>query len=155
MHRPMKNAEFTVRTIAAEDTRLLRYRVLWPHKARMEDCVIDIDGRGDAIHLGAFDAEGRLVGVCSLFEMATPKLTDDCQYRLRAMATAPEVRGQGAGAVLVEEAKRRIADMGYDVLWCDARKVALGFYERLGFDRIDEWYEVPLIGPHQLMYVRF
>jgi hypothetical protein len=56
---------------------------------------------------------------------------------------------------LVEEAKRRIADMGYDVLWCDARKVALGFYERLGFDRIDEWYEVPLIGPHQLMYVRF
>ncbi len=155
MHRPMKNAEFTVRTIAAEDTRLLRYRVLWHHKARMEDCVIDIDGRGDAIHLGAFDAEGSLVGVCSLFEMATPKLTDDCQYRLRAMATAPEVRRQGAGAVLVEEAKRRIADMGYDVLWCDARKVALGFYERLGFDRIDEWYEVPLIGPHQLMYVRF
>ena len=155
MQCPMKAHTFTVRAVVAEDTRLLRHRVLWPHKERMEDCMIDIDHRRDAIHLGAFDSEGCLVGVCSLFEMATPKLTDDCQYRLRAMATAPEVRGQGAGAVLVEEAKRLIAERCYDVLWCDARKVALGFYERLGFDRIDEWYEVPLIGPHQLMYVRF
>lgn len=150
----MKAHTFTVREIAAEDTRLLRHRVLWQHKERMEDCVIDIDHRCDAIHLGAFDDKGNRVGVCSLFEMATPKLPDDCQYRLRAMATAPEVRGQGAGAVLVEEAKRCIAERGYDVLWCDARKVALGFYMRLGFDRIDEWYDVPMIGPHQLMFVR-
>jgi hypothetical protein len=37
-------------------------------------------------------------------------------------------------------------------LWCDARKVALGFYEKIGFQRIDEWYDIPPIGLHQFMY---
>lgn len=148
-------AVFEVRAIRADATRSLRHEVLWPHRERMEDCVIDIDGRADAIHLGAFDASDRLVGVCSLFAMRTEKLHDDCQYRLRAMATSPAVRGQGAGKAIVLEALRLVAEMGYDVLWCDARKVALGFYAALGFDRIDAWYEVPLIGPHQLMYYRF
>ena len=146
---------YTVRSIEPELTRELRHMVLWPHKPDVASCVIDIDGRADAVHLGAFDANGQLVGVCSLFEMRTPKLADDCQYRLRAMATHPSVRGTGAGAAIVRYALNVARDRGYDVLWCDARKVALGFYERLGFERIDEWYEVPLIGPHQLMYYRF
>ncbi len=146
---------FRIRQVAPEETRELRHLVLWPHKQRIEDCVIDIDHRADAIHLGAFDSSDRLVGVCSLFEMPTPKLPDQRQYRLRAMATHPEVRGQGAGADLVREALRLIGGMGYNVLWCDARKVALGFYDRLGFERINEWYEVPNIGLHQLMYKRF
>lgn len=108
----------------------------------------------DAFHLGAFDEQERLVGVCSLFEMTTAKLNESQQIRLRAMATAPSVRDMGAGAAIVQEALRLAGGMGYDVLWCDARKVALGFYAKLGFERIDEWYEVPLIGLHQLMYYR-
>lgn len=143
-----------VTTITPEETRPLRHKVLWPHIDLVEQCVIDIDHREDAIHLGAWDAH-RLVGICSLFEMATPKLSDRKQYRLRAMATDPEVRGSGAGAAIVEYALDLISAKGYDVLWCDARKVALGFYERMGFDRIDEWYEVRNIGPHQLMFYRF
>lgn len=151
----MEQVAFRIRQISSEETRALRHLVLWPHKERTEDCVIDIDNRNDAIHLGAFDSSNRLVGICSLFEMATPKLDDQRQYRLRAMATHPDVRGQGAGAELVQEALRLIGGMGYDVLWCDARKVALDFYGCLEFDRIDEWYEVPMIGLHQLMYKRF
>ncbi|MFM1931930.1 MAG: hypothetical protein RL226_1233 [Bacteroidota bacterium] len=135
-------------------TRPLRYKVLWPHKAGVDECFIDIDDREDAIHFAAYSGDV-IVGVCSLFEMHTPKLTDIKQYRLRAMATDPDVRGTGAGRALVEAALERVQAMGYDVLWCDARKIALGFYERMGFDRIDEWYDIPQIGPHQLMYYRF
>lgn len=141
-----------VEIIPAERTYSLRHRVLWPHIEKTEDCVIDIDGREDAIHLGCINEEGTVIGICSLFEMETPKLDFAKQYRLRAMATDPEVRGSGAGKRIVEKALELIASKGYDVLWCDARKVALGFYENLGFDRIDEWYEVRNIGPHQLMY---
>ncbi len=144
-----------VQEITAAQTKPLRHKVLWPHIEKMEDCVIDIDERNDAIHLGAFDEDGNIIGVCSLFEMTSPKLAHQRQYRLRAMATDPEVRGAGAGRALIEFAKQRVQAMGYEVLWCDARKVALGFYARMGFDRIDEWYEVRNIGPHQLMFVEF
>lgn len=143
-----------VREIYAAETRNLRHKVLWPHLSNSEDCIIDIDEREDAIHLGAF-VNGSLVGVCSLFEMETPKLQGNRMYRLRAMATDPSVRGTGSGRAIVEHALALIHSKGYDLLWCDARKVALGFYERLGFDRIDEWYEVRNIGPHQLMFYRF
>ena len=119
-----------------------------------KDCVIDIDEREDAIHLGAF-LDDQLVAVCSLFEMHSSKIEDKKQYRLRAMASLPEVRGSGAGKMIVQEALRLVEAKGMEVLWCDARKVALGFYEKLGFERIDEWYEVPKIGPHQFMYYRF
>ena len=87
--------------------------------------------------------------------MHSSKIEDKKQYRLRAMASLPEVRGSGAGKMIVQEALRLVEAKGMEVLWCDARKVALGFYEKLGFERIDEWYEVPKIGPHQFMYYRF
>lgn len=138
--------------ITSAATKPLRHKVLWPHIEQTADCVINIDDRADAIHLGAFNDQEVLVGVCSLFEMETPKLTFGKQYRLRAMATDPDVRGTGAGRSIVQHALQTIEKLGYDVLWCDAREVALGFYERMGFDRIDEWYEVRNVGPHQLMY---
>lgn len=150
----MTSHSFSVRLIAPEATRRLRHEVLWAHRPNISDCSIDIDRRSDALHLGAFDEQERLVGVCSLFEMATPKLEGTKQIRLRAMATSSAVRGMGAGAAIVQEALRLAGGMGYDLLWCDARKVALGFYAKLGFGRIDEWYEVPLIGLHQLMFYR-
>lgn len=150
----MVSHSFSVRLIPPESTRRLRHEVLWAHRPHISDCVIDIDHREDAIHLGAFNDQERLVGVCSLFEMSTPKLMGDRQLRLRAMATHPSVRGMGAGAAIVNEAIRLAGGMGYDLLWCDARKVALTFYAKLGLDRIDEWYEVPAIGLHQLMYYR-
>ena len=140
-----------VKRISPEETKELRFLVLWPHKPDVASCTIDIDHREDAIHLGAFEGD-RIIGICSLFEMTTTKLSFEKQYRLRAMATHPEARGKHAGKAIVEEAIRLVKEAGYDVLWCDARKVALGFYERLGFQLIDEWYEVPMIGPHKLMY---
>ncbi len=144
----------TTKQISAEATRPVRHQVLWPHLAREEDCVIDIDHREDAIHLGAF-LDDQLVAVCSLFEMKSEKIKDQKQYRLRAMGSLPEVRGTGAGRSIVQKALSLVEAKGMDVLWCDARKVALGFYEKLGFERIDEWYDVPKIGPHQFMYYRF
>jgi hypothetical protein len=38
------------------------------------------------------------------------------------------------------------------VLWCDARLVAVPFYEQLGFKKFEDVYEVPLIGPHHFMW---
>jgi ribosomal protein S18 acetylase RimI-like enzyme len=141
----------TIETITAEQTRPLRHLVLWPHIAELNRCITDTDFDPGALHLGAF-TNRQLLGVCSLFATASPKLPHSRQYRLRAMATHPRVRGMGLGRLLVLEAIRRAGEFEADVLWCDAREVAIGFYQKLGFERIDDWYEVPHIGPHQFMY---
>ena len=143
---------FTVREISANQTRSLRHRVLWPHIEQEEDCVIDIDHREDAIHLGTFDGD-KLISVGSLFAMNSPRLRHAMQYRLRAMATEPDYRGRDAGRVLIEHAVQLLRKTNIDVLWCDARLHATGFYERLGFSRFEDVYEVRNIGPHQFMWV--
>lgn len=140
-----------VKRIEPEQAYDLRLRVLWPHKERIENCVIDIDNREDAIHLGTFDGE-RIVAIGSLFKSDTPKIQHKEKYRLRAMASDPEYRGRGAGEMLVRKAIEILRSKNMDVLWCDARLTAIGFYEKIGFNVIDEIYEVPIIGPHKFMY---
>ena len=125
--------------------------VLWPHIELEEDCNIEIDQRADAIHLGAF-YDGQIISVCSLFEMKKERLNFATQYRLRAMATNPNFRGKSVGKQLVEKAIEIIKEKGYEVLWCDARKVALGFYEKCGFSVKGDFYQVKNIGLHKLMY---
>ena len=165
--RVPSDSAFEVHVLRPEETRELRHRVLWPHKASAQACVIDVDAADHAIHLGVFMAErepwgvcldgreGALVGVCSLFEQpctrcAVPWREEDA-LRLRVMGTLPEVRGQGAGAALIARAAEEVVGRGKSVLWCDAREVAFGFYERLGFGFMNEMYELPDVGPHRTM----
>lgn len=140
-----------VKVIQANETYDLRHRVLWPHILNVQECVIDIDHRPDAIHLGTFD-ENRLVAIGSLFEFETHKISHPRKYRLRAMATDPDYRGRHTGEMLVKKAIEILKSKNVDVLWCDARLKAVGFYEKIGFKMIDEIYEVPKIGPHKFMY---
>ena len=137
--------------ITPEQTRPLRHLVLWPHIEKEEDCVIDIDHRDDAFHLGVFvDGELRCIG--SFFAMFSPKISFKKQYRLRAMATHPEFHGKGLARELILHALEILKEKEKDVLWCDARINAVGFYERLGFSQIDEVYDVTKIGPHKFMW---
>jgi ribosomal protein S18 acetylase RimI-like enzyme len=69
------------------------------------------------------------------------------------MATDPAVRGSGAGRALVVEGLARVAARGGDLVWCDARVAAAGFYERMGFTVVTTEYDKPGIGPHLGMVI--
>ncbi len=141
-----------VKKINPDQCKPLRHRVLWPHIELQEDCNIDIDTRKDAIHLGAFQ-DDEIISICSLFQNKNPDLdSSKKQYQLRAMATDLESRGLNAGRAVVEEAIKVLHRQGTEILWCHAREVALGFYAKLGFKVKGDFYEVPKIGPHKLMY---
>ena len=140
-----------VRQITSAETHGLRHLVLWPHIDQENKCVIDIDDLSDAIHLGTFSGN-KLVAIGSFFQMNSPKLSEQNQYRLRAMASAPLARGTGAGKLLVTTGIQILKEKKISVLWCDARLKATGFYSALGFQKLEEIYEVPLIGPHQFMW---
>lgn len=68
------------------------------------------------------------------------------------MATSPKVRGENFGKQVIDFALEELKNRKVDLLWCDARKVALGFYEKMGFHIFGDFYEIPIIGPHKLMY---
>ncbi len=141
-----------VKSISPEETKPLRHKVLWPHIPLQENCVIDIDHREDAIHLGTYLDE-KLIAIGSFFSMSSPKIKFQNQYRLRAMASDPEFRGRHAAQLLVIHGIEILRSQDIEVLWCDARLTAVPFYAAIGFQKIEDIYEVPLIGPHQFMWI--
>ena len=146
---------WTVKRIEAKATHGPRHAVLWPHLSRAADCTIAEDEDAGTIHLGVFLADD-LVGVCSLFAQRPERFSDALPAnvrlcRLRVMGILPEVRGRGAGVALVDRAIEEARGAGAKFLWCDAREIALGFYEKLSFKFVSEAYNVPGIGLHRMM----
>ncbi len=68
------------------------------------------------------------------------------------MATDPSVRGQGYGAALLLEGMRVAAAAGAELVWCNARVVALGFYEVHGFRAVGPVFETAGGIPHRVAW---
>lgn len=138
--------------IPARATWPLRQLVLRPGRP-VEDCDFPHDTDASTIHLGAW-ADDALVGIASVYAEACAQLPAAKPFRLRGMAVHPERQGQGVGALLVHEALEAVRAEGGDLLWCNARTSASGFYSGLGFAVEGEAFELPGIGPHHLMHRR-
>lgn len=137
-----------VRPVAAEVVRPLRQRVLRPHETLAQQ-VWDGDEVPRAGHFAAFDDEGRVVGIASITPEAYPRGGGVDDFRIRGMATDPELgRGLGVGGALLRACLEH-ADGAR--VWCNARSPARGFYERQGFVADGPEFELPEIGPHFLM----
>jgi predicted GNAT family N-acyltransferase len=111
------------------------------------------DDAPETVHVGAFDAgTGACIG-CATFLRSSWEGAP--AWKLRGMATAPGSRRRGAGRALLACAEghlRAISEV--DVLWCNAREAAAGFYERLGWQRVGEAFDVPGVGIHYRMTTR-
>lgn len=156
-----------MRLLPAAATLELRQRVLRPHQS-VNDVRFPNDEAVDSRHFGVF-VHGCLVGIASLCRELEPlelqpkaerlhaeRLHAERQargdWRLRGMATLPEVRGQGYGKELVHACLRHARAEGGIRLWCNARVSALGFYEALGFVARGSEFAVPEAGPHVRMH---
>jgi len=100
-------------------------------------------------HLGAFKNK-ELVGVVS-FMKASLNDVDENQYQLRGMATLPKVRGEGFGKLLIDEGVRILQDMNIEIVWCNARIKAVGFYQKNAFKVEGELFDIPKVGDHYKM----
>ena len=140
-----------LKELPTADIRKLRHEVLWPHKDSFEDCVIEPDEIKTTFHMGAIEND-TVVGTSTFLIDINDRFETKSQYRLRAMATSPKVRGKQVGRQIIETSIKKLKNMNIDLLWCDARLEATGFYEKLGFKMKGDIYHVPNIGPHKLMY---
>ena len=90
------------------------------------------------------------MGIASLYREARPGGPEG-GWRIRGMATEPDVRGEGFGAALVVACVEHVAARGGGELWCNARLGAVGFYRGAGFVVAGEEFDIPGIGTHVVM----
>lgn len=140
----------TVRRISAAETRPLRHRVLRAGQS-FEQTIYSRDDHPETLHLGAFDESGELVGITSMYREPRPHRHDRFAWRLRGMATLPEVRGEGYGKEMLAACVEHVARAGGGELWCNARLPVVGFYRRAGFEVVGEPFDIDGIGPHVVM----
>jgi predicted GNAT family N-acyltransferase len=143
-------SDVTVDEVPAEETYALRGAVLRPNGGA-------ITWAGDedpaTFHLAA-RMDGAAVGVVRFSPAPCPwRPLARAPWQLRGMATDAAVRGSGAGRALVADGLSRVADRGGDLVWCDARVAAAGFYERMGFTVVTGEFDKPGIGPHVGMVI--
>ena len=126
----------TIGPALPSDTYPLRLAVLAPGGALG---MTDAEAAPPALHLAARDDAGRVIGSMHLAPRACPWRPDArAAWQLRTMATDPAARGTGAGIALVEDGLERLRAAGADLVWCNARATAEGFYLRLGFATVSE-----------------
>jgi GNAT superfamily N-acetyltransferase len=126
--------------------REMRHLLLRPHQ-RPDELVYEGDDAPDALHIGAFEND-RLVGIASITREQPPGAGELGAWRLRGMATLPEVRGHGIGGELLEACVAHARSHGGSLVWCNGRVPARAFYERHGFEVVRGPFEIPETGPH-------
>ena len=125
-------------------------QILRPGKPR-ENAIYPGDSNESTFHLGVY-SDGILVTVASFYKEDKEE-HNGTGYRLRSMATLPEMQGKGFGKKILEFAFNELRDKGSDYLWCNARTTASGYYEKLGFQIISDEFDIKDIGPHYIMKI--
>ncbi|QNN22746.1 GNAT family N-acetyltransferase [Planctomycetales bacterium ZRK34] len=132
------------RTACAREIIALRHAVLRPG-FDVADAVYPEDDDPTTLHFGCFEAD-RCVACVTLLPS---ELDSEPAYQLRGMASAPDRRGQGLGAALLDFTEQHvITRTPIRLLWCNARTSATGFYQHHGWRIISDQFEIPTVGPH-------
>lgn len=102
----------------------------------------ELEREKNHILIAAFE-EDQMLGCCMLID-------EPPSVRLRQMAVLNSLQGKGIGRALMNFAENLSRDRGYRTITMHARKMALGFYERVGYRVIgDEFIEINI--PHYVM----
>jgi ABC-type nitrate/sulfonate/bicarbonate transport system ATPase subunit/predicted N-acetyltransferase YhbS len=132
----LRRDRYSIVELTPTETHPLRAAVL-RNDTPSRELRLDGDDEPTTVHLGVRDGAGRLIAISTWLRRPPPGSERD-GVQLRAMATAPDVRGQGAGDLLLDAGITRARAAQPDVvLWARARDTALGFYRRHGFEVVE------------------
>lgn len=140
-----------IKRISADETRPLREKILRPGQP-LDKLIYSGDYNQEAYHVGAF-SDNHLIGIASVYLKAKDDEDRIDSWQLRGMAIDHNLRGQNVGKKLLESCMEYIKSQNNYHLWCNARLVAVGFYEKMGFKISSDEFEIPDIGPHYIMEI--
>ncbi|AUC15398.1 hypothetical protein BTO06_09715 [Tenacibaculum sp. SZ-18] len=137
----------SVNKIDVKDTYALRLEVL----RKNIDLPYEFDGDLDneTFHVGVIE-NGNIVCIGTFMKNSLNEL-NGIQYQLRGMASSSEARGKGYGKLLLKFATNELLKLKVKFLWCNAREVAVKFYEKNQFEIIGDRFENKA-GPHYKMF---
>lgn len=109
----------------------------------LEFTAAELNKDKEDIHFGLF--EGDKIIACLTLTKA-----DNERMKMRQVAVDFDAQGKGFGSKLSKAAEEFAKENGYRIMFCNARKVAVPFYEKLGYKIVsDEFTEVNI--PHYTM----
>lgn len=154
------NNNAIVGQLSAHQCYPLRQQILRPGQS-LEACRFVEDELSTSRHFGAFQDE-KLVAIVSVFQKPEPnRLTigkpareQHQAWQIRAMASLPEVRGQGYASALIRAVETYVKSMRGDLIWLNARSKAVGFYVGQGYQLIGDEFDIEGVGPHFYMTKR-
>ncbi len=144
--------EAQTKLISLAELLPLRHQVLRPF-ATIDECENPGDSDPTTFHVGVFIGP-RLVSIATFVNEGRDDFLYGQAYRLRGMATDDAYQKQGCGALALSWGLDRLRKQHTDFVWCKARVKAFSFYERMGFVFWGEFFDIPKIGPHKIMYRR-
>ncbi|HRE51871.1 MAG TPA: GNAT family N-acetyltransferase [Flavitalea sp.] len=103
----------------------------------------ELEQEREHILIGAFE-DDKILGCCMLVK------EDEATARLRQMAVPNTLQGKGIGRALMLFAENIARDKRFNKLAMHARKTAIGFYEKLGYEIVSEEFEEITL-PHVIM----
>ncbi|XMO88452.1 GNAT family N-acetyltransferase [Algibacter sp. AS12] len=104
-----------------------------------------------SFHFGLF-TNNNLIGVCSFFKNSNPNVPSTNQYQLRGMAILKTYQGQGFGKVILRHGEKFLGKKNIKMIWCNAREVAVPFYQNNNYMPIGNAFNIKDIGLHYVMY---
>ena len=136
--------------VKASQVRPLRNLVLRPGLP-IETTYYKEDNDIDTIHL-AYIINKEIISIGTFYPQNDSILKSKNGYRLRGMATHPKFRRNSSASKLMKEAFIILKNKNCDILWCNARLIALDFYKSLGFKINGKEFNIKDIGSHFLMW---
>ena len=103
---------------------------------------------GEAMHLSAWDDQGKLIGVGRLHRVVQN------HGQIRYMAVEPGQRGQGVGRGLLQELEERAIELGILEITLHAREEAVRFYRENGYQVLRASHTLFGVVPHFEMRTR-
>jgi ribosomal protein S18 acetylase RimI-like enzyme len=140
----------TIKKITALETYPLRHAVLRKGEP-IEKCIYPNDNSPTTVHFGLFE-NTILVGMVSVFQTKKELFDDEKQFQIRGMAVLEEHQKKGYGAALILHAVSYLQQEKNFLIWFNARIIAIGFYEKLGFQKTGNPFEIEPIGIHYIMF---
>ncbi|WP_298221605.1 GNAT family N-acetyltransferase [Flavobacterium sp.] len=140
-----------IKKITAATLYPIRHEILRKGEP-LEKCIYPNDDAETTFHFGLYE-DNLLAGVISVFETKSAVFNDEKQFQIRGMAVLEQHQKKGYGAALVHEAESHLKTHHNNyTLWFNARIKAVGFYEKLGFEKTGQPFEIDTIGIHYIMY---
>ena len=105
----------------------------------------------DTFHMACI-VDDKTVTCATFYPEKSTKIKSDNAYRLRGMATDSNFQRKGYASDLMNESFKELKKRDCDMVWCNARLVAVDFYKSVGFKITGELFDIAGIGPHYYMY---